>query len=47
MKINGLTYYYEKKNQFIVDYEGDSWLSWNYTDWKTYEYFKDRKFLID
>ena len=32
-----------RKRSFIKDYENYSWLSWNYPDWKTYNYFTKKK----
>jgi len=34
-------YYNEKVDKFIKKYKKHSWLSWNYADWKAYEYFSN------
>ena len=36
---NGLEYFIRRRNEFMTEYRERSWLSWNYADWKTYEYF--------
>lgn len=34
-------------DKFMVEHEKLSYLSWNYDDWRTYQYFKSRKRKID
>jgi hypothetical protein len=35
-------YYKLRVDQFIQRYEKESWTSWNYKEWKTYQYFKNK-----
>ena len=36
-------YYKLRVDLFISRYEKESWVSWNYLDWKAYNYYKNLK----
>lgn len=40
-ELNGIQYFNIRRDEFMKEYESRSWLSWNYADYKTYQYFKN------